>query len=68
MNPDLTARRPIRLLAWLVFILVTHGVLGCDSLGNTSGTNDADLIEVTILYTNDEHGWMLGTADGRGAA
>lgn len=24
--------------------------------------------ELTILYTNDEHGWMLGTEDGAGAA
>lgn len=24
--------------------------------------------EISILYTNDEHGWMLGTEEGRGAA
>lgn len=68
MKPDRSALMPIRQASWLVFILVALGVPGCDSPGNTNGTNDAALIEVTILYTNDEHGWMLGTEDGRGAA
>lgn len=32
-------------------------------------TNDNNTIrELTILYTNDEHGWMLGTEEGAGAA
>jgi len=26
------------------------------------------VVQMTVLYTNDEHGWMLGEEEGRGAA
>ncbi len=33
-------------------------------------TNDSAeaIVQFTVLYTNDEHGWMLGEVEGRGAA
>ena len=29
---------------------------------------EATIVRLTVLYTNDEHGWMLGQEEGRGAA
>jgi 2',3'-cyclic-nucleotide 2'-phosphodiesterase (5'-nucleotidase family) len=33
-----------------------------------TATNDDAVRELTVLYTNDEHGWMEGMAPGEGAA
>lgn len=33
-----------------------------------AGTADQKLVQITILYTNDEHGWMEGMEAGQGAA
>ena len=30
--------------------------------------SESDRREITIIYTNDEHGWMEGMEDGQGAA
>lgn len=51
--------------------LLTHGFIlslaalltGCALPGERSG-----LRTITVLYTNDEHGWMEGMAPGKGAA
>ena len=34
----------------------------------TTATTADDIITLTVLYTNDEHGWMLGQEEGQGAA
>jgi len=39
-----------------------------DSARPTTQTQDPEVMTLTVLYTNDEHGWMEGVDDGRGAA
>ncbi len=34
----------------------------------TAPTQPSDVVHLTILYTNDEHGWFLGKKSGQGAA
>lgn len=36
--------------------------------GHAVDTKSLESIQLTILYTNDEHGWMEGMDEGRGAA
>lgn len=52
-------RSPQSLL--LVAILA---LTGCTAVSNNSDT----VRQITVLYTNDEHGWMEGMEEGQGAA
>lgn len=48
---------------------LTTGVTITPAITSTPLATEANTIrELTILYTNDEHGWMEGMEDGRGAA
>jgi 2',3'-cyclic-nucleotide 2'-phosphodiesterase (5'-nucleotidase family) len=46
--------------SFLLIVLAT-----CNAL---FGQDNADLREITILYTNDEHGWMEGMSPDQGAS
>jgi 5'-nucleotidase/UDP-sugar diphosphatase len=39
-----------------------------DSIKSTTQAPDPEVKTLTVLYTNDEHGWMEGLDEGRGAA
>lgn len=55
------------MLRVLTLILLALTMLpGCDGLARQPG--DDDLVALTILYTNDEHGWLAPTEDHGGAA
>jgi 5'-nucleotidase/UDP-sugar diphosphatase len=69
------------LLLWLVLLISacslvdsTPAVVTVDSPGTAtpipdkSETPDTAVRHLVILYTNDEHGWMEGVEEGRGAA
>lgn len=43
-------------------------VLLCATLLSSCQTQNEERRELTVLYTNDEHGWMEGMEAGRGAA
>lgn len=51
------------MLTRLLFVFCALVLTGCVN----PGTNDA-LRDVTILYTNDEHGWLEGMEPGQSAA
>ncbi|MGC9521238.1 MAG: bifunctional metallophosphatase/5'-nucleotidase [Anaerolineae bacterium] len=61
MNRQRTARR-YRLI--LIALVLTALLSGCTQLVGHSG----ETTTLTILYTNDEHGWMAPTEDTGGAA
>ena len=46
----------------LSFLLLTFLLTACTPI------SDTDPLQLTILYTNDEHGWMAATNDTGGAA
>jgi len=46
-----------------LFLLILIGLAGCKS-----PEPDPGISRITILYTNDEHGWMAGTGEANGAA
>ena len=54
------------------YLLLAIPILqGCSALSQSSSgelPGLADIRELTVLYSNDEHGWMEGTEAGRGAA
>ena len=50
-----------RLLSLFICAFLLSGCL-------SGPTSDNDIQQVTILYTNDEHGWMQGMQAGQGAA
>ena len=55
----------IRLMRATTLLLICGILLtGCVNTDHA----DAPVREVTILYTNDEHGWMEGMAPGQSAA
>jgi len=55
----------MHLLQYLLFAIpILHG---CGAQSQSS-PGRADVRELTVLYSNDEHGWMEGTEAGRGAA
>ncbi len=49
---------------WTALVLIVL-LAGCQA-SDTAGTDP--IREITVLYTNDEHGWMEGTEPGMGAA
>ena len=51
----------------LVIGLCSGLILGCTTAGFLTQSG-SQLREVTVLYTNDEHGWMEGMEDNQGAA
>lgn len=53
--------RPVQLL-----LLIMLGLAGCRVLPASPG--DVADAQLTVLYTNDEHGWMEGMETGQGAA
>lgn len=53
-------KQSLRLTQLTVISLLLGGCL--------STTNSDSVREVTVLYTNDEHGWMEGMEDGQSAA
>lgn len=56
----------MRLFLSLLFVVPILQGCSQSSLGEMEGR--ADIRELTVLYSNDEHGWMEGTEPGRGAA
>lgn len=58
------------MLRKLYLMNINRLLLVCSLLlaGCVSTESDEDLREVTILYTNDEHGWMEGMKSGQSAA
>lgn len=52
-----------KLTQCLLTLLAVSVLAGCQT-----APTGADLREVTVLYTNDEHGWMEGMEPGQGAA
>jgi 5'-nucleotidase / UDP-sugar diphosphatase len=55
------------ILLRLVLLSIGLGLLVAGCVPPT-GSRDGDLIALTILYTNDEHGWMAPTDRSGGAA
>lgn len=55
-----------------LFLLLSIPILsGCTAQPRSSSVTlegRADIRELTVLYSNDEHGWMEGREPGRGAA
>ena len=49
--------------SWLLITLAACSVPGPPTAVNTQGAR-----QLTILYTNDEHGWLEGIGEGQGAA
>jgi len=43
-------------------------LFGCQTTNMAGSVHELKSIKLTILYTNDEHGWMEGVEEGRGAA
>ncbi len=54
-------KHPRQLLLHTINIFLLSGCL-------SGSTPDSGIQQVTILYTNDEHGWMQGMQAGQGAA
>ncbi len=50
-----------RLLTYVLALSLATLLTGCALPGERSG-----LRTITVLYTNDEHGWMAGMAPGKG--
>jgi len=51
---------------WIVGLLL-FVLAGCQTPGNIESAENG-IREITVLYTNDEHGWMEGMEPGQGAA
>ncbi|MFT6094601.1 MAG: 2',3'-cyclic-nucleotide 2'-phosphodiesterase (5'-nucleotidase family) [Pseudohongiellaceae bacterium] len=51
----------------VIFILLTL-LVSCQTADVGGSSHGLESIKLTILYTNDEHGWMEGVEQGRGAA
>jgi 5'-nucleotidase/UDP-sugar diphosphatase len=54
-----------------LLLLSLPSLLACSSSPGSSSlelNTDADVRELTVLYSNDEHGWMEGREPGLGAA
>ncbi|MFK7863659.1 MAG: bifunctional UDP-sugar hydrolase/5'-nucleotidase [Pseudohongiellaceae bacterium] len=51
----------------LMLILMGWVLSACASLTEEGGAQD-EMAMFTVLYTNDEHGWMEGMEEGQGAA
>ncbi|MCG8414586.1 MAG: bifunctional metallophosphatase/5'-nucleotidase [Pseudomonadales bacterium] len=49
---------------FIALFLINLVVAGCTGVG----TEDTGIRQVTVLYTNDEHGWMEGMEEDQGAA
>lgn len=62
MNSVITSARYHLITLTCVALLLQ----GCSSL--SSGLDENGTGKLTVLYTNDEHGWMEGMEEGRGAA
>jgi 2',3'-cyclic-nucleotide 2'-phosphodiesterase (5'-nucleotidase family) len=56
----------------LILTACISGIGGTNSPEDTSHPNEGDgaseSVTLTIVYTNDEHGWMAGEEEGQGAA
>ncbi|PCI80239.1 MAG: hypothetical protein COB20_03385 [SAR86 cluster bacterium] len=56
---------------YLLVLLSLPMLLACSSVSHSPAAElntSADVRELTVLYSNDEHGWMEGREPGRGAA
>ncbi|PCJ23307.1 MAG: hypothetical protein COA96_12110 [SAR86 cluster bacterium] len=59
---------------FLLFVVLLTELSACRSVGSyaadvsDSVSDDSNIRELTVLYTNDEHGWMQGREPGKGAA
>jgi len=56
---------------WILFILILTLVCTCQDTATQPASLQEpqdDRVTLTVLYTNDEHGWLLGEETGQGAA
>ena len=52
----------------IIFSVLLTLLFGCQNANLVGAAHELESIKLTILYTNDEHGWMEGVEEGRGAA
>ena len=52
----------------IIFSVLLTLLFGCQNANLVGAAHESESIKLTILYTNDEHGWMEGVEEGRGAA
>lgn len=52
----------------IIFSVLLTLLVGCQNANLVGAAHELESIKLTILYTNDEHGWMEGVEEGRGAA
>ncbi|MCB1671680.1 MAG: bifunctional UDP-sugar hydrolase/5'-nucleotidase [Gammaproteobacteria bacterium] len=65
---DLPGSLSQRGLLLCLLLMVLALTTGCRQGVGHAGAVEQDVRELTVLYTNDEHGWMEGMQPGRGAA
>ena len=59
---------------WMMFLLIAFLLTACQSAVTDVADaviereHEGDLVTLTVIYTNDEHGWIMGEEVGQGAA